>query len=104
MIILFLMLCSFDHVFVVRFKYIFVHDIWARPRPGQAEELEEVTQELKKKDEEAEMNSSRQSGLIPAILVQAFTLTFLAEWGDRSQIAIPERRLRSSEARHGLRA
>jgi len=25
--------------------------------------------------------------LLPAVIVQAFTLTFLAEWGDRSQIA-----------------
>ena len=26
-------------------------------------------------------------GIMPPILLQAFTLTFLAEWGDRSQIA-----------------
>jgi putative Ca2+/H+ antiporter (TMEM165/GDT1 family) len=48
-----------------------------------AEELEEVTQELKKTDEEI----TPATGFISPILVQAFTMTFLAEWGDRSQIA-----------------
>ena len=34
-------------------------------------------------------NLKRQKifGLISRVFVQAFTLTFLAEWGDRSQIA-----------------
>jgi len=53
-----------------------------------AEELEEVTQELKEKDEERS-NVGEKQGLLAfsPILIQAFTLTFLAEWGDRSQIA-----------------
>jgi len=53
-----------------------------------AEELEEVTQELKKSDEEMS-NSGESRGWLSfsPILIQAFTLTFLAEWGDRSQIA-----------------
>eukprot|EP00123_Amoebidium_parasiticum_P013661 comp22084_c0_seq1/m.32192 comp22084_c0_seq1/g.32192 ORF comp22084_c0_seq1/g.32192 comp22084_c0_seq1/m.32192 type:complete len:281 (-) comp22084_c0_seq1:628-1470(-) len=70
----------------------------------ESDELEEVTLELKKKEEE--MAKSRQgTGDIEAgegglteqqarwlgdirngILLQAFTMTFLAEWGDRSQI------------------
>eukprot|EP00051_Salpingoeca_urceolata_P014224 m.180747 g.180747 ORF g.180747 m.180747 type:complete len:278 (-) comp18018_c0_seq3:65-898(-) len=60
-----------------------------------AEELEEVTLELKKKEEEMESQERTdvEGGVIKKrhwvspILVQAFTLTFLAEWGDRSQIA-----------------
>jgi len=75
------------------------------PNEGQ-EELEEVSAELKKK--EAELQSMeptndvetgvvrsqlRRSGitriftrLCSPIFLQAFTLTFLAEWGDRSQL------------------
>jgi putative Ca2+/H+ antiporter (TMEM165/GDT1 family) len=56
-----------------------------------AEELEEVTQELKKTDEDRDAKTTPAAGLmaflISPILLQAFTLTFLAEWGDRSQIA-----------------
>eukprot|EP01134_Creolimax_fragrantissima_P002172 CFRG2172T1 len=69
----------------------------------EAEELDEVTQELKKQDEErdavrreddpealgtaGEEQSARwQSDIANGILMQSFTMTFLAEWGDRSQI------------------
>eukprot|EP00041_Stephanoeca_diplocostata_P005734 m.67287 g.67287 ORF g.67287 m.67287 type:complete len:268 (-) comp15970_c0_seq4:298-1101(-) len=48
-----------------------------------AEELEEVAQELKKTDETVH---TRRTFISP-VFVQAFTMTFLAEWGDRSQIA-----------------
>nr|XP_003221623.2 PREDICTED: transmembrane protein 165 [Anolis carolinensis] len=68
------------------------------------EELEEVQAELKKKDEELQRTKllngpgDVETGTGPAmpqrkwlhfispIFVQAFTLTFLAEWGDRSQL------------------
>lgn len=72
------------------------------------EELEEVQLDLKKREDELENESSsgtlvqdpesgtpqrrapRSSGLsaylTSRILVQAFTMTFLAEWGDRSQL------------------
>lgn len=75
------------------------------PNEGQ-EELEEVQAELKKKEAELEKEESstitqdvetgvirggkkhaKFFGLLSPILLQAFTLTFLAEWGDRSQIA-----------------
>lgn len=75
------------------------------PNEGQ-EELEEVQAELKKKEAELEKEDSSNItqdvetgiirggkkhtkffGLLSPILLQAFTLTFLAEWGDRSQIA-----------------
>lgn len=75
------------------------------PDEGQ-EELEEVQAEIKKKDEErqrynlassspdveagttATLSSQRRCpSLISPIFIQALTLTFLAEWGDRSQLA-----------------
>jgi len=56
-----------------------------------SDELEEVEEELlhPKKDEESQQivstNSMRKG--FSQIAIQSFTLTFLAEWGDRSQIA-----------------
>ncbi|CAL8256252.1 unnamed protein product [Merluccius merluccius] len=73
------------------------------PDEGQ-EELEEVQAEIKKKDEElqraklvngaADVEAGSGSaapqrkwhGFISPIFLQALTLTFLAEWGDRSQL------------------
>ncbi|XP_046892700.1 transmembrane protein 165 [Hypomesus transpacificus] len=73
------------------------------PDEGQ-EELEEVQAEIKKKDEElqrskqqngmsdvemgagAGVQQSRWRYLISPVFLQALTLTFLAEWGDRSQL------------------
>lgn len=64
---------------------------------GASEELEEVEAELTKKQEDPspdDVEGGASSGEAPAkeepankIMMQAFTLTFLAEWGDRSQIA-----------------
>lgn len=71
--------------------------------PNDKEELEEVEGELKKKDEELQKvnvgAADVESGVVPAmtcrqklfslcspVLIQSFTMTFLAEWGDRSQI------------------
>lgn len=75
------------------------------PNEGQ-EELEEVSAELKKKEAELQSNEGQndvETGIIRSqlrrtgftriitrlcspIFLQAFTLTFLAEWGDRSQL------------------
>jgi len=75
------------------------------PNEGQ-EELEEVSAELKKKEAELQSNENQndvETGIIRSqlrktgvtrmltricspIFLQAFTLTFLAEWGDRSQL------------------
>ncbi|XP_059354806.1 transmembrane protein 165-like [Carassius carassius] len=74
------------------------------PNEGQ-EELEEVQAEIKKKDEELQryklangspdveagtatmLPQRKWHSLISPIFIQALTLTFLAEWGDRSQLA-----------------
>ncbi|XP_054458771.1 transmembrane protein 165 [Anoplopoma fimbria] len=73
------------------------------PDEGQ-EELEEVQAEIKKKDEELQrsklvngapdveagsgtaMPQGKWHSIISPIFIQALTLTFLAEWGDRSQL------------------
>jgi putative Ca2+/H+ antiporter (TMEM165/GDT1 family) len=58
-----------------------------------SEELEEVEEELlhpKKADEESQDNVDSKNSIkqgFSEIAIQSFTLTFLAEWGDRSQIA-----------------
>lgn len=73
---------------------------------GPSEELAEVEHELIKKRDDAEdsdeekrgksgdrnSNGIKEDGLLPsksnaAVFSQSFTLIFLAEWGDRSQIA-----------------
>jgi len=66
------------------------------------EEYEEVQTELRKKEEEMEKQGSAvdpEAGIVRTpqrrllysifsrVFLQSFTLTFLAEWGDRSQIA-----------------
>uniref|UniRef100_UPI00398E8D6D putative divalent cation/proton antiporter TMEM165 n=1 Tax=Pristiophorus japonicus TaxID=55135 RepID=UPI00398E8D6D len=72
------------------------------PDEGQ-EELEEVQAEIKKKDEDLQRSKvangpqdiesgsstlpqKRRMHCISPVFIQAFTLTFLAEWGDRSQL------------------
>lgn len=77
------------------------------PNEGQ-EEFEEVQSDLKKQEDEEKEKETTQlldeeaggssvqkplslrqriSGYIPKVFLQALTLTFLAEWGDRSQLA-----------------
>lgn len=71
---------------------------WKMSASEAAEEMEEVQEDLKRREAEAESDSSdveggRRSGrpsymvFFSRIFIQAFTMTFLAEWGDRSQIA-----------------
>lgn len=72
----------------------------AQMEAGVSDEMEEVEAELKKKDEDApdqiEEDGSGRAGPCPppkgsrkqtAIFTQSFALTFVAEWGDRSQIS-----------------
>eukprot|EP00743_Colponemidia_sp_Colp-15_P003095 GILK01003345.1.p1 GENE.GILK01003345.1~~GILK01003345.1.p1 ORF type:complete len:237 (+),score=28.96 GILK01003345.1:37-747(+) len=73
-------------------------DAWEmEPNDGVNEELEEVEAELNKKDQteqgadgkdlEDPARVSVRKSKLNQVLMQAFTLTFLAEWGDRSQIS-----------------
>ncbi|XP_050710925.1 transmembrane protein 165-like [Eriocheir sinensis] len=73
-----------------------------KPDEGQ-EEMEEVQLDLRRRDDEIERETmeegegrtnsrratrkSRLQALVPRVFLQALTMTFLAEWGDRSQIA-----------------
>ena len=71
----------------------------ADPDEEGFEELEEVEAELGKKDDDhdpeaARLEKEKKSGLMnlmealfTPIFIKAFTMTFVAEWGDRSQIA-----------------
>uniref|UniRef100_A0A6M2E198 GDT1 family protein n=1 Tax=Xenopsylla cheopis TaxID=163159 RepID=A0A6M2E198_XENCH len=73
---------------------------WKMPSSTAQEELEEVQADLRKREDEYEKESSSSLvdpesgsikkksviGLISRTLLQAFTMTFLAEWGDRSQL------------------
>lgn len=63
---------------------------------GASEELEEVENELEKKESSrvdleagpaAKSKGNILNRFFSAIFLQAFSMTFLAEWGDRSQIA-----------------
>jgi len=59
---------------------------------GASDELEEVEGELLKKQEDTPADEETQEAApkevaANKVLLQSFTLTFLAEWGDRSQIA-----------------
>jgi len=59
---------------------------------GASEELEEVEAEIAKKQDDTPADEESAEKPAPkddtrTILVQSFTMTFLAEWGDRSQIA-----------------
>ncbi|KAK3860363.1 hypothetical protein Pcinc_033581 [Petrolisthes cinctipes] len=72
-----------------------------KPDEGQ-EELEEVQSDLRRREDEMQREPSLEEGgvgarrgtykgrimmVVSRIFLQAFTMTFLAEWGDRSQIA-----------------
>lgn len=66
------------------------------PNEGQ-EEFEEVGEELRKKEEQEKKGGLESGGtkgtdasafsFLSKIFVQSFTMTMLAEWGDRSQLA-----------------
>lgn len=66
------------------------YEIYKEP-PEKNEELEEVEQELgksaKAKGRDQNACSRMLRRMVTPVLAQAFMLTFLAEWGDRSQIA-----------------
>eukprot|EP00179_Madagascaria_erythrocladioides_P006805 CAMPEP_0198323420 /NCGR_PEP_ID=MMETSP1450-20131203/11665_1 /TAXON_ID=753684 ORGANISM="Madagascaria erythrocladiodes, Strain CCMP3234" /NCGR_SAMPLE_ID=MMETSP1450 /ASSEMBLY_ACC=CAM_ASM_001115 /LENGTH=293 /DNA_ID=CAMNT_0044027117 /DNA_START=122 /DNA_END=1003 /DNA_ORIENTATION=+ len=91
------------------FGFLMLRDWWKnRDSEGENEELQEVEESLKGADDgdqekihrspKPETLSGEGGGvvpprprlrgpLVPPTVIRAFTLTFLAEWGDRSQIA-----------------
>ena len=56
---------------------------------GGGEELAEVEKELGEGKESKQKGNAKKRalGIFSPVLAEVFTLTFLAEWGDRSQIA-----------------
>merc|ERR1711997_291386 len=78
-----------------------LRDGWKMSPNEAQEEYDEVQEELRKKDAETESTANdletgqaTKSGssnllytMLSRIFIQAFTMTFLAEWGDRSQLA-----------------
>jgi len=78
-----------------------LRDGWKMSPTEAQEEFDEVQEELRKKDTEEDStannletgqatkssNSNLLYTMLSRIFIQAFTMTFLAEWGDRSQLA-----------------
>lgn len=75
-----------------------IREGWTMSPNESEEELEEAKEEINKRENHLQENSSSDSswrssglGLWPTVtsstFVRAFSLTFVAEWGDRSQIA-----------------
>lgn len=70
-------------------------DAYSMSPDEMGSELEEVEAELGKKEEDMGADEedprpekkNKKTHMIDPVLVQCFSLTFLAEWGDRSQIA-----------------
>jgi putative Ca2+/H+ antiporter (TMEM165/GDT1 family) len=79
-------------VLFLYFGFKLVNDSRTMEANRVSEELEEVEEELlhPKKDEESQQAVDSTNSIkkgFTQVAMQAFTLTFLAEWGDRSQIA-----------------
>ena len=86
--------CLLFLVFGIKLLY----DVTTGETEGIDDEIEEVEKELEKKDigidsfnlddpKALSKSTSFYSMLFSPIFIQAFTMTFLAEWGDRSQIS-----------------
>ena len=80
------------------FGFVLLKEAYESDGEEGFEELEEVEAELGKKDDdhdpEAQKEKDEKNGfvrlleaLFTPILIKSFTMTFVAEWGDRSQIA-----------------
>ena len=61
-----------------------LYDAFFKKDDGEESELEQVEQELRATSDK---DKSILTMIFSQVFIKAFTLTFLAEWGDRSQIA-----------------
>ncbi|WP_353930802.1 TMEM165/GDT1 family protein [Okeanomitos corallinicola TIOX110] len=68
-------------VLFIAFGLKLLYDAWKMPIHAEEEVIEEAQEAVEK----AEIDSQKQS--IMSILLKSFVLTFIAEWGDRTQIA-----------------
>ena len=68
-------------VLFIAFGLKLLYDAWKMPAKAD----EEVMDEAKEAVEKAELDSKQKSTW--SILLKSFVLTFIAEWGDRTQIA-----------------
>jgi putative Ca2+/H+ antiporter (TMEM165/GDT1 family) len=64
-----------------------LYDAFFKVDDGEESELEQVEQELNKGKTSDKEKATLLTMIFSPIFIKAFTLTFLAEWGDRSQIA-----------------
>jgi Ca2+/H+ antiporter, TMEM165/GDT1 family len=62
-----------------------LHNILRLQDDGPSE-LEEVENEMNSSSPGRRQTSGLRSRLVSNVVIEAFTMTFLAEWGDRSQI------------------
>ena len=73
------------------FGFVLLKEAYESDGEDGFEELEEVEEELAEKDHDDPRKKNGFMNLLEAmftpILVKSFTMTFVAEWGDRSQIA-----------------
>lgn len=76
------------------FGCVLLKDAWDMYRKGEGEgasdelgEVEEELQETEHKDQQQAQGGKKKVISATNVLMSAFSLTFLAEWGDRSQIA-----------------
>lgn len=72
-------------ILFIAFGLKLLYDAWKMPTHAEEEVIEEVIEEAKEAVEQADLDSQKKS--IWGILLKSFVLTFIAEWGDRTQIA-----------------
>nr|KAI8733930.1 transmembrane protein 165-like isoform X2 [Biomphalaria glabrata] len=72
------------------FGFKMIQEGWRMSADKAEEEYEEAQEHLQKSEakEKSKATSRNQtSSMLYQVVIQCFTLTFLAEWGDRSQVA-----------------
>ena len=70
-------------ILMLYFGGTMVKDGLAMKNEGGFDELEEVEEEMLEDEEKGEGGRKGKGASMRAVAIEAFTLTFLAEWGDR---------------------